>query len=107
MPYKDPAKQREAKRAWKARNRVPGGNQGRPLLPLAVRLEGVRDVLVLVHGQVLALLNDRHLTTVDRARAVGYLLGIALRCCELGDLASRLEALEQLLDGGEHALVEN
>ena len=110
MPYKDRDKANQAKREWKARSRAAGRTRGRtpgrtlaPLLPLAVRLENVQDVLALVRGQVGALLADQTLTTVERARTVGYLAGLALRCVEVGDIAARLEEVERLLGAGEVA----
>ena len=110
MPYKDAERPRAAKREWKARQRAAGGTRGRtpgrtlaPLLPLAVRLENVADVLALVRGQVGALLADETLSTAERARAVGYLCGLALRCVEVGELAARLEELERLVGAGEVA----
>jgi hypothetical protein len=54
-------------------------------------------VLALIEEQVGAIRGDDTLTTVERARTVGYLAGVALRAIEAGDLAARIEAVEAVL----------
>ncbi len=106
MPYKDRQKQRAAQRAWKQQHRETVANPGRTLgalLPLPVRLATVADALGVLEGQVAAVLADPKLGSVDRARCVAYLLGVALRCVEMGDLARRIEEIETALGGGDDA----
>ncbi len=42
---------------------------------------------------------DADVTTVERARTVTYIAGVALRAIDSGDLAARLEAVEAVLKG--------
>jgi hypothetical protein len=60
-------------------------------------LRTASDVLGLLAEQIEAVRGDDSLTTVERARTVGYLAGISLRAIELGDLAARVEAVEAVL----------
>jgi hypothetical protein len=98
MPYKDPeqarAYQREYRRLRRAGERTTPGTAP---IPLPFRLETAADVLALLEEQIGALRTDSTLSTVERARAVGYLAGIALKAIEAGDLTARLEALEAVL----------
>jgi hypothetical protein len=55
-------------------------------------------VLVVIDGQVSAVLADVELGTAERARVIATLAGVALRAIEAGDLAGRLEALERHLE---------
>jgi hypothetical protein len=54
-------------------------------------------VLALLEEQVGAVRADESLSTVERARTVGYLAGISLKAIETGDLAARLESVEIVL----------
>jgi hypothetical protein len=56
-------------------------------------------VLALLEEQVGAVRADESLTTVERARTIGYLAGVSLRAIETCDLAARLEAVEATLKG--------
>ena len=40
---------------------------------------------------------DDSLSTVERARTIGYLAGVSLKAIEAGDLAARVEAVEATL----------
>jgi hypothetical protein len=98
MPYKDPERQRAYKREWARMQRA--GESGTPCgtpVPLPFRIKAASDVLALLEEQIGALRADDALSTVERARAVGYLAGIALKAIEAGDLTARLEALEAVL----------
>jgi hypothetical protein len=98
MPYKDEERQREYQREY-GRMRRAGGAQtpGQTAIPLPFRLKTAADVLTLLEEQVGAVRGDPKLTTVERARTVGYLAGVALRAIEAGDLAARVEAVEAVL----------
>jgi hypothetical protein len=98
MPYKDPGKQQAYQREY-GRMRRAGEAQtpGQTLVPLPFRLKTAADVLALLEEQVAAVRGDDTLTTVERARTVGYLAGISLKAIEAGDLAARLEAVEGVL----------
>jgi hypothetical protein len=60
-------------------------------------LQDARDVVQLVHEQVEAVRADGTATLLERARAIGYLAGIARKAIETGTLAARLEMLEAVL----------
>ena len=98
MPYKDADRRREYQREY-GRLRRDGSAQtpGQTAIPLPFRLKTAADVLALLEEQVGAVRGDSKLTTVERARTVGYLAGIALRAIEAGDLAARVEAVEAVL----------
>lgn len=98
MPYRDPERQREYQREY-GRLRRTGDAQtpNQTLVPVAFRLKKAADVLALIEEQVGAVRGDDTLTTVERARTVGYLASIALRAIEAGDLAARVEAVEAVL----------
>jgi hypothetical protein len=66
-------------------------------LPPQFRLQTARDVLELVEEQVNAVRADAGLGTIERARCLGTLAGIALRAVETADLEARLAALETVL----------
>ena len=98
MPYRNPDRQREYQREY-GRLRRAGETQtpGQTLIPTAFRLKTAADVLALIEEQVVAVRADLEAGTLEKARVVGYLGGIALKSIEAGDLAARLEALEAVL----------
>ena len=98
MPYKDAEKQRTYKREWK-RLRTAGdsGTPSRTLLPSAFRLQTAGDILEELSEQIAEVKGADEAGTLEKARVIGYLLGIALRAVEAGDLAARLEAVEAAL----------
>ena len=61
------------------------------------RLQTAQDVIDLLQEQVEALRAETSVGAVERARALGYLAGIARKAIETGDLAARLEKLEAAL----------
>jgi hypothetical protein len=61
------------------------------------RLQTAQDVIDLIQEQVEALRAERWAGAVQKARAIGYLAGIARRAIEMGNLAARLEILEAVL----------
>jgi hypothetical protein len=70
--------------------------QGRAKPP-ARRLQTIQDVIDLLQEQVEALRAEVSAGTVPKARAIGYLAGIARRAIETGKIAQRLEMLEAVL----------
>jgi hypothetical protein len=102
MPYRDPetrrAYQREYKRGARAGNPSnPASTPRLTLLPADFRLKAAADVLALLEEQVEAVRADEAAGTLERARCIGYLAGLALRAIESGQLAARIEALERVL----------
>ena len=61
------------------------------------RLQTAQDVIDLLHEQVESLRAERWAGTVQKARAIGYLAGIARKAIETGTLAARLDMLEAVL----------
>ncbi len=98
MPYKDPEKRQAYQREYKRMQRA-GSRQtpGQTLVPLPFRLKTAQDVLALLEEQVNAVREEPEAGTLEKARAVGYLAGIALKAVEVADLSGRVEALEQVL----------
>jgi hypothetical protein len=102
MPYKNPERQRAAKAEYAHRRRAarvePRRGTLRPLVSGETRLETARDVLVVLEGQIVAVLADEGLGTTERARAITALCGCSLRAIEAADLAARVESLERALE---------
>jgi hypothetical protein len=60
-------------------------------------LQTAQDVIDLLEEQVEVLRAERCAGTVQKARAIGYLAGIARKAIETGTLADRLEMLDSIL----------
>jgi hypothetical protein len=58
------------------------------------RLQTAQDVIDLLEEQVEALRAETQAGPVEKARALGYLAGIARQAIETGNLVARIEALE-------------
>ena len=98
MPYRDPEKRRTYDREYKRTARSGGGQTpGQTLVPLPFRLKTAADALKLLEEQDAAVREEPEAGTLERARCVGYLVGVALKAIEAGDLAARLEAVEAVL----------
>ena len=54
-------------------------------------------MLKLLEEQVAAVRGEPNAGTLEKARCVGYLAGVALKAIEAGDLTARLEAVESVL----------
>ncbi len=98
MPYKNPNQQQAYQREYGRMRRV-GETQtpSQTLVPLPFRLKTAHDVLALLAEQVQAVRDEPEAGTLEKARCIGYLAGIALKAIEAGDLAARLEAVEATL----------
>lgn len=98
MSYRDPERKRSYQREYKRLKRT--GTCQTPcqtLIPPEFRLRTAMDVLNLVAEQVQAVRADEDANTMEKARTIGFLAGIALRAVEAADLTGRVEALEQIL----------
>jgi hypothetical protein len=62
------------------------------------RLQTVQDVIDLLHEQVEAVRAQAWAGTIEKARAIAYLAGVARQAIETGVLATRLEMLERVLE---------
>jgi hypothetical protein len=60
-------------------------------------LRTAADVLELLEEMTAAVWADRFSRPVEKARAVGYLAGVALKAIESRNLAARVEMLETVL----------
>jgi len=93
MPYKDPEKQAEYQREWQ-RMKKAGNNKtpGRTLNPEDIKTaKGLLDTLAAVISEVLATEAD----PLIRARCIGYLISIGLKCVETAELEERITKLEE------------
>lgn len=86
------------------------GGKGKSLLPadMVSKLEPVSDgadissitgIQGIVSGLVAALMMPSEQDITIRAKCIGYLLSIGLKCVELGSFENRLNELEKRLDG--------
>jgi hypothetical protein len=65
--------------------------------PSPRRLQTIQDVIDLLQEQVEAIRATPWSGTIEKARALAYLAGIARKTIEAGTLAARLEMLEAVL----------
>jgi len=99
MPFSDPDRARDYQREYR-RTRRAGDDCTTPCttpVPLSFRLKTAADVLALLEEQVAAVRGEEDAGTLEKARVVGYLAGIALKAIEAGNLAARIEMLEMVL----------
>jgi t-SNARE complex subunit (syntaxin) len=61
------------------------------------RLQTAQDVIDVLQEQVEAVRADTGSGTLEKARAIAYLAGVARKAIETGTLAARLEMLEAVL----------
>jgi hypothetical protein len=99
MPFRDPDKARDYQREYRRTRRAGDGctTPGTTPLPLPFRLKTADDVLRLLEEQVEAVRVEKEAGTLEKARAIGYLAGVALKAIEAGNLAARIEMLEAVL----------
>lgn len=100
MPFKDPEKGRAYQREYKRMQRAGESiTPGQTLIPLPFRMKTAQDILALIAEQVQAVreVSKEEAGTLEKARCIGYLAGIALKAVEVADVAGRLEAMEQVL----------
>ena len=104
MPYKDPETRRDYQRDYKRMQRA-GSSQtpGQTFVPLPFRLKTAYDVLGLLEEQVDAVRNEPDAGTLEKARCIGYLAGIALRAVEVADLSARVESMERVVKSRKKA----
>ena len=97
MPFADPEKRRAYDSDYKRKARAADPSPTRLSLPVEFRAKTAADVLALIAEQLDTVRQDASLGSVERAKAIGYLSGIALRAIEASDVAARVEALESIL----------
>lgn len=99
MPYTDADRARDYQREYR-RLRRAGETRTTPCttpIPSPFRLKTAADVVALIEEQVAAVRAEAGAGTLEKARTIGFLAGVALRAIEAGDLAARVEALELVL----------
>ena len=98
MPYRDSQRARDYQREYRRLRRA--GDQSTTSctaqVPVEFRLKTAQDVLRVVEEQVLEVQTDKNVGKIEKARCIGYLAGVALRAIEAGNMASRIEALEDV-----------
>lgn len=99
MPFSDPDRARDYQREYRRTRRAGDActTPGTTPVPLPFRLQTAQDVIDLVQEQVEAVRAESDAGTLEKARCVGYLAGIALKAIETGNLAARIEMLEAVL----------
>ena len=108
MPYRDPDKQREAKREAARRARVRRGTSGMEptaaalgsLIPSPIRLRSAEDALCALEAQI-NVVAVADAAILERARCVAYLVNVGLRAIESAILERRVGALEERLNMGQ------
>jgi hypothetical protein len=105
MSYKDKEKQREYQREYQRRKRkgAQGGATNVEWLA-SFRLRTAQDLVELMEEQIEAVRRDPAARTIEKARCLVSLAGVALRTLEQRDLTSRIEALEAILSEPERTL---
>jgi hypothetical protein len=99
MPFADADRARDYQREYR-RMRRAGDDCTTPSttpVPLPFRLQTAQDVIDLVQEQVEAVRGEKEAGTLEKARTIGYLAGIALKAIEAGNMAARVEMLEAVL----------
>jgi hypothetical protein len=99
MPFKDPEKARDYQREYR-RLRRSGDDCTTPSttpVPIEFRLQTAQDVIGLLEEQVSAVRAEKAAGTLEKARTIGFLAGVALKAIEAGNLAARIEMLEAVL----------
>ena len=100
MPFKNPDDRRQYQRE---RKRLSPGRPGlSPVsipIPAPFRLKTAMDAINVLEQQMGAVVADTEAGTLEKARVIGYLVGVSLKAIEQGDLAARLEKLEAELTG--------
>jgi hypothetical protein len=99
MPFTDPDRARDYQREYRRVRRAGDActTPSTTLIPLPFRLQTAADVLTLLAEQVEAVRAEHETGTLEKARAVGYLAGVALKAIEAGNLVARIEMLEVVL----------
>ena len=98
MPFKNEetgrAYQRDYKRLRRAGSSLtPSTTQ----VPTAFRLETARDIRDLLAEQIAKVRDEPEAGTLEKARTIGFLAGVALKAVELTDLLGRVESIETTL----------
>jgi hypothetical protein len=96
MPFSDREKQREYKAQWARQRRVSsaGSSASKAIIP-EVRIKTAQEIRDLLSQALYAVQADEKAGTLEKARVIGYLAGVALKAVEASDLEARIETLEK------------
>lgn len=97
MPYADAETARTYQREYRRTQRAGECTTPSTTLPAEFRLRKASDVMTLLDEQIAAVRDETEAGTLEKARCVGYLAGIALKAIDAGDMAARVESLESVL----------
>jgi hypothetical protein len=99
VPFSDPDRARQYQREYRRTRRTGDActTPGTTPVPLPFRLQTAADVLRLLQEQVEAVRAEQEAGTLEKARTIGYLAGVALKAIDAGNLAARIEMLEAVL----------
>jgi hypothetical protein len=99
MPFADHGRARDYQREYRRLRRAGDfcTTPGTSPVPLDFRLKTAADVIELIEEQVAAVRAEPAAGTLEKARTIGFLAGVALKAIEAGNVAARIEMLEQVL----------
>ncbi len=111
MPFKDPEQKRAYMRTYmrqvyQAARKNGAGTPAQHQTPeyAEFRLRKAQTVWDILWEQIKAVKGDKSSSPIQKARAIGYLCGIALRVIEVWDLEERLSVLEERLNESTRAI---
>jgi hypothetical protein len=107
MPYKDKETRRKYQREYQRQLRVGGqysclngalteNKTHKTLFPSHYRIKQAQDLLNVVEHAINVVCEDKLSTPLQKARALGYLVGVGIRVVESANLEGRVEALESV-----------
>ena len=108
MPYKDKEARKTYQRQYQRQLRAGGhysardGTQNKSdtresLFPDHYRIGKAQDLLCVLEDAINAVRTDDLSTPLQKARVLGYLVGVGIRVVETANLEGRVEALERVL----------
>jgi hypothetical protein len=99
MPFANPEHARSYQREYRRirRSGDPCATPCTSSVPIAFRLQTAQDVIDLLEEQVEIIRAETEAGTLEKARTIGFLAGVALKAIEAGNLAARIEMLERVL----------
>jgi hypothetical protein len=97
VPYRDLEARKAYQREYQRLRRAGSQTPRQPLISALFRLKAARDIVVLLEDQIDAVRHESEADTLAKARAIGYLAGVALKAVEVADLAGRVEVVERIV----------
>ncbi len=108
MPYKDKKTQKQYQRDYQRHLRAGGrysatsdsqseNKTHKTLFSSCYRISKAQDLLHVLEDAINTVHADELSTPLQKARALGYLVGVGIRVIETATLENRVEALERVL----------